>query len=331
MTIQEACTILGVDTQDDQKTIKSQFRKLMTIYHPDSVGSDAPEHRRNAQRINEAYALLRKRPVTDKERAVKRTTWRGKVIKEAFTERSIYIQGIFGDEHRLEYYEAAKGRYEWDPDLEEFECLLRSLNQVVMELLEKIEHQNELYNDYQYDIKAQRFLYQVQLFHLLAGQFVPSVSCLKKIAEPEETDERGRVIYKFQAFLGAKGNGEEFLAMSKMKEGDLVFATSIKNNRINVSNAAGIRLGHLSFADDQLYYVIIPILQHHLAQVKFIVRETEAQRRTRPFRVKVNIDLYLRMNPITEEATTADSNMKIQALLNRYDAFLKKLSYHREH
>lgn len=325
MTIQEACEILGVTKQEDDKRIKLQFRKLMTKYHPDAVGSDAPEHIKKAQRINEAYTLLRKRTTADQEEVVKRTVWKGKINNEAFTERIIYVS-VTWEEYGSEYYEVAKGRYEWDPELEEFECFLKSLNQVVMELLEKAEYKNEIYNDYGYDRKARRFDYQLQLFHLLAHQFVSPVSCLKKLAEPEQIDGQGRTIYQFQAFLGTKGSGAAFSAMSKLKSGDFVYATSLKNNRIYVSDAAGTMLGHLSFADDQLYYVIIPILQNHMAQVKFVVREIEVHRRTRPYRVKVNVDLYLRMEDVTKEVTLSGHNEKIVALLKEYDDYLKTVT-----
>ncbi|MDO5520656.1 MAG: DnaJ domain-containing protein [bacterium] len=326
MTIQEALKILGVTKEDDEKTIKLQFRKMIARYHPDSVGSDSPEHLRMAQLLNEAYALLRKRKVINKKKEPQKPAWNGKENKAAFTERTIYMSGVSWEGEQPEQYKVTRGRYEWDPDLEEFHCFLRSLNEAVMELLEKAEYTNGIYNDYEYNLKAQRFDYQIQLFHLLAGQFISPVSCLKKLVKEVETDDRERVVYKLPAFLGETGSGKVFSAMSKLKEGDLLFATSIKNNRIMLSDGEGTALGHLSLQEDCLYYVIVPILQNHMAQVKFVVREVDSYRGGRPYRIKIKVDLYLRMEKTTDEVRYTDQNIKIGEVLHRYDAYLKSLT-----
>lgn len=325
MTVEEAYRILGISKEADNKTIKLQFRKLIAKYHPDAVGSDAPEHLKKAQLLNEAYALLRKRAAADKNSVNRKPVWKAKVVETAFTQRTVYMSGVSWEGETPELYQVARGRYEWDPDLEEFECFLRSLNEAVMELLERTEEKNGIYNFEEYDVKAQRFDCQLQLFHLLAGQFISPVSCMKKLTEPEETDEQGRNIYKFQAFLGTTGTGDLFSAMSKLKEGDLLYATSLKNNRIMVSNAAGTKLGHLSLADDCLYYVIIPILQNRMAQVKFLVKECNIHRRSRPYRIKVNVELYLRMGKEVEDVKHCDWNLKIGEVLNWYEEYLKRI------
>ncbi|MDO5294227.1 MAG: J domain-containing protein [bacterium] len=324
MTIQEACRILGVERPGDEKEIKLQFRRLMTKYHPDSVGTDAPEHIKRAQLINEAYAVLRNNKGLVSERVRKSPVWKGNVIKDAFTERVIFMQGAYWEEHKTEYYEVAKGKYEWDPDLEEFECLLRSLHQAVLKLLEQTEFENGIDSGPQYDRTAIRFEYQIQLFHLLARQFIPSVTCLRKLAEPETIDQQGRAIYKFQTFLGATGNEPGFSELSMLREGENLYVTSLKNNRIMISNKAGKPLGHLSFADDQFYYIVIPILQMHMAQVKFIVAKKEVHRRTRPYRVKVMVELYLRMETTAEEKSLTDPNKQITSILNQYASHIKK-------
>ncbi len=323
MTIQEAANILGVSRQDDVSAIKQKFRKMIGQYHPDAVGSDEPEHIKKAQLINEAYSILRENAVQGKEIPASTPVWKAKVLENAFTVRTIYM--ILWEDHKKEYIEVTRGRYEWDPDLEEFDCLLKSLNQAVLELLEKTEHQNGIYQDYEYDLITQRFPYQVQLFHAFAGQYIRPVSCLKKLASPIRRNEEERHIYKFQAFLGTKGDSKIFRVMLKLKSGDLLYADSLKNNRIMLSDEKGVSLGHLSLAEDSLYYVIIPILQKHLAQVKFVVSAMEVKRNIRPHVVRVNIDLYLRMEKMEGLEIDSDQNIAIEGVLNSYDSYLKTL------
>lgn len=355
MTIDEARNILGATSADNLNTIKIKFRKMMTKYHPDAVGSDAPEHIKKAQLINEAYALILKTGITNecgdplrkwwtdyhktnhttygsgthnsnnKARNTKEFVWRGKINESAFVERTIYIMADTWNESKKEFYKVAKGRYMWNPDMEEFECFLKSLNQAVLALLETTERQNAIYNDYEYNIKEKRFEYQVQLFHLLAGQFISPLSCLKKLALPDTMDSEGRSVYIFQTFLGTKGSGTTFTAMSKLKAGDMVYATSLNNNRIMIANDNGCSLGHLSLADDKFYYVIIPILQKHMAQVKFIVREIEIRKTSRPYQIKINVDLYMRMEGGIKDEPDNSQNLKIASLINGYDGYLKSL------
>lgn len=323
MTIQEAASILGVTRQDDVRAIKQKFRKMIGQYHPDAVGSDEPEHIKKAQLINEAYSILRENAMQGKEIPAATPVWKARVVENAFTGRTIYM--ILWEDHKKEYIEVTRGRYEWDPDLEEFDCLLKSLNQAVLELLEKIEHQNGIFQDYEYDLKTQRFPYQVQLFHVLAGQYILPVSCLKKLASPIKREEEKRHIYKFQAFLGTKGDSKIFRAMLRLKNGDLLYADSLKNNRIMVSDGKGASLGHLSLSEDSLYYVIIPLLQKHLAQVKFVVSAMEVKRNIRPYAVRVNIDLYLRMEKMEEPEINSDQNVAIEGVLNSYDFYVKEM------
>lgn len=319
MTIKEAASILGVSRQDDARIIKQKFRTMMREYHPDAVGLNELEYNKKAQLINEAYVILRKN--AKKKKTIPTPVWKARVVENTFTLRIIYM--ILWEEQKKEYIEVTRGRYEWDPDLEEFDCLIKSLNQAVIELLEGIEHQNNIYHDYEDEIKGLRFPYQVRLFHELAGQYILPVSCLNKMVEPIKIDEQKRSIFKFSAFLWTEGDSKIYRAMLRLKNGDLLYPNSFQNNRIIVSDGSGISLGHLSFAEDYLYYVIIPIIRKHLAQVKLVVNASQVKRNTRPYAILVCIDLFLRMEKMEELQCDSDQNLKITQILNSYDSYLK--------
>ena len=336
MNIREACKILGVTEQDDKRTIKWQFRKKISEHHPDVVGDDLPEHLRQAQRINEAYAMLCKgRNDKDNDRDVTDDEWLGEVDEGAFAPRNVYVSFYgtmaYGDdgcndaEARKHYYTVAKGRYIWDPDLEDFDMLLLSLNHLTMELMEQIERKNGIYGSM--DIGEQGFKYQKSLFHCLASQYIHPLYSLKRQSEPISMDKQGQEIYAFNAFLGTRGTSNIFIAMEGLRQGELLYPASITDNRLMVVNKEGQKLGHLSLEEDQLYYIVIPILKKHMAQVKLVVQDVYIVKNTRPYRAKVNVKLYLKMkNDLKkEDAETGSLNIAIGELLNKYDEELKDI------
>lgn len=326
MTIQEAEKILGVNEADGAKEIKQQFRKLMSRHHPDVLQSDNPEHLQRAQQINEAYAVLlkgireNKRPNRSSKK--KKPIWKGKTIKEAFTERTIYMSDGIWEESEAYYFEVTRGKYEWNPDLEEFHCLLHSLNQTAVQLLETIEQQRTGYHLDDNDIKEIRFTYQVQLFHLLARQFISPVACLQKIVKKVSADEMGRKIYCVDASIGTQGSSAQLKAMEQLEAGDSIYVKELKQNRIMVSDKDGHALGHLFFTDDQLYYVVIPILMSHQVQVKCIIDGKQIQKNRRKVQARVTVKLYLRMEKEIKEENPANQNLKIVALLKEYETAL---------
>ncbi|NCB93763.1 MAG: J domain-containing protein [Clostridia bacterium] len=318
MTINEAERILGVSLYDDKKTIKIQFRKLMSVYHPDAVRSDHSIYLERAQQINEAYTLLLKNITKTEGQNTKRfststprrTVWKARVVNEAFEPRTIYMFDNIWPGSETTYIQVAHGRYEWDPDLEEFHCLLYSLNQLAKKILE--DAVSDMGSNYRYssDSDQDLFSYQVQLFHLLARQYISPVTCLKKIMHPVSVDEEGREIYAFDSLLMKQESKQIPRMLNKLKKGSSVYVRGLQHNRIMVSNEEGISLGYLSFSDDQLYYIVIPILQKKNVQVKCVIQDLS--------RSKVAVKLYLRVSPSIEEDIPAAWNHQILSLLKEY-------------
>ena len=387
MTRKEAQAVLEITGQADSRTIKSSFRKLMARHHPDAAGSESPEVLRRAQLINEAYSTLRgtseagQTAFTEKKAARKeKTAWKGKTAEHAFTERTIYRAFSPWEGAGPIYEEAARGKYEWDPDLEDFGCLLKSMNEAAAELLEEAERrsrggwgderrgvgrkEDEQKEDERRRARQRegerreagrkedehrreggregRFLCQAELFHLLAGQFIRPVYCLEKLAVPEAGNEPGGYtcsavrekaparIYKFRGFLGAKGSDRTWGAVTGVKKGDELKAASLVNNRLAVSDGKGSPLGHLSLAEDQWYYIVIPILQRRLAQVKLVAEHIEIEKNRRPRRARVHVNLYLRIEKIEELREDADlegnteRNRRIRQVLDQYEAYIRR-------
>lgn len=332
MTRREAEKILGVQPGEDAIRIKARFRKLITRYHPDSKGGESKEALRMTQQINQAYTILCKqnddgmgnqatRKQTKRQPEKKAPVWKAKVLDWAFTKRTIYHRSMLWEESNRYYEEVIQGRYAWDPELEEFDCLLRSLHQATRELLEQAEERCVCDRDEE-QWATMRRPYQIQLFHLLASQFIQPVECLEKLQQPEQTDAEGRKIYHFKGHLGTFGRMDAH-KIERLQEQEMLYPVAWSENRIQVADREGVSLGHLSLAEDACYYIIIPILQQKAAQVKILVDKVEKKRYGRTNKITVQVSLYLRMEKEPDIQKGDGYNLQIASLLKDYEDYIR--------
>ena len=162
----------------------------------------------------------------------------------------------------------------------------------------------------------ERFARQAQLIPLLAGQFLHPVKTLKRLAKPEQTDENGRVIYHFQAFLGSGPYGTFGKRLDALNEGDWLFPESFQGNKIMVKTQEEMSLGHLSLKEDWLYFCLIPLLKKRKGQIKMVVRQKKAVRKNGRRQTMAEIDLYFRMEPELLWHADSDTNLEIAKILN---------------
>ena len=93
---------------------------------------------------------------------------------------------------------------------------------------------------------------------------------------------------------------------------------AFQENKILVCREKTYPLGHLSFEDDRLYFCTIPLLQEKLAQVQMKVRKVQVFRKSHPYKVKVDIDLYFRTEKEAADYKGRDRNLEIAEILNDY-------------
>lgn len=319
MDVDEARRILGIGAQEDEKVMKACFRQMIRKYHPDAIGSELPEHRRRAQELNEAYRVL-KIHYRSNPAAKKVIEWAAPLNTEAYAERNIYVPYSHEDAPVHLRRKAARGKYMWDPDEEEFPDFLRSVAEVSGQLLAEMETAVFLTSAERSKI---RFRYQAKLLKLLVQQFMEPLECLEKLAAAESVDADGRSIYRFRSYLGAERGSEAYQNVIKLQNGEIIYPAALQNNRIYVKNNLGCLLGHLSFEDDALYVCIIPLLREKLAQVKMSVRRAETGRRRRPAKAKAEIVLWLRVAGGERRKFSQNGSEDILKLLQAYKRALK--------
>lgn len=101
-----------------------------------------------------------------------------------------------------------------------------------------------------------------------------------------------------------------------IKAGMKLFPAGIKKHRLYLMTRSGKEAGYISFKDDRLYYVLIPILEQKRAMVKIEVSSKQDRHNTMGEKKYKNIDLWVK---IGNDATFPENiNMRIEDLLNSY-------------
>lgn len=376
MNTQDAIELLGIVPEDDEREIKRKYHKMISRFHPDSLNEVGEAHIQRAQEINEAYRILSQSDSremqnvygtevygteahgTDNHKSGKREQhqeWFGEWNEAAFIPRNIYLHYSMNlsEEERKEaqgklYYQAACGKYMWDPEEEDFALFLTSIRHAAAVLLERTENAvNAEDLSSVPDLKEYRFRIQAKLFEYLSMQYVNPLLVLDSLMKPESTDRKGQKIYRVKAFLAAEAASPEGRLIASLQSGEYLFPKAFHGNQIQLMNKDKQVLGYLHMEDDRLYFCIIPLLKRHAAQVKFLVQEEGSGTNEKNeginnttnssnFRnsgrgikrgnnkLKVNIDFYFRLEDENYTYNGSELNLKIAEILNGYEKYLRK-------
>ena len=337
MTRSQACRILGVSVAADMQEIKKSYRQLMHKVHPDTDAFHKTEYDYSAQEINEAYAFLckfgaghsghashtstsrastRSASRTSTSRASgpssshtssdapKKKRWNAPVNPHAYTERNIY--------HYVEDYDCSiigsfildTGKFIWKPE-EDFPLFLKS----IFECSKKILEQTEQTGDGKPRL-SRRGEVQAELTYLLTQQFIDASETLKLLIKPSVGKDAD--IYRIPSMLELSLSAPELAAESTL------YPASITRHRLFLKSAAGQNVGYLSFHDDRLYYIVIPLLEQRRAQVKICVSEKQDSKKARNSSRYRHLDFWLKV-PHTATGTFPENiSLQIKKLLDDY-------------
>lgn len=298
--------ILGLNGTEDERAIKRKYRKLMHEHHPDNSESEDSEL---AAKINTAYEMVmkdfdgsdgkhrstQKKPTTKK--STKTKNWNAKENKNAYCVRPILHEVEDYGGNSIGTIEIARGKYVWSKD-EEFSLFLKSLYETSKELMDNA--RPSLFFEPPAVIKQK---YLADITYLLTGQFVDSSLTLNELAVMDTS------AYKIDAMVELEMN------TPVPKPGTVLYPAGISKHRLYLRNKGGEIVGYLSFKDDRLYYVIIPLFEQKKAQVKMVVSDTPKS--TRYGKKYADIDLWVK---IIEDQNSAidNTNRKIDELLEKY-------------
>ena len=152
---------------------------------------------------------------------------------------------------------------------------------------------------------------QELLMKLLAK---PEMAVLLKTLAKEEVEEKCSKKETYRTFvLSAMAEMSE--ASLSPKPGQLLFPGGIRRHRLNLKDAEGRTIGYLSFPDDRLYYVIIPLFEQRRVQVKIMVTGNGIRKKY------CSLKLWIRLPEKTSCRQPENLNQQIERLLKKYQLY----------
>ncbi|WP_026507655.1 J domain-containing protein [Butyrivibrio sp. MC2013] len=258
MTLKQACKILGVSKADSDREIKSKYKKLLIIYHPDSdPGKErSREDDEKLRQIIEAYRIIRE----SEDKTSFETyefTWDAFENKDAFALRNIYFQFKIFDEE-LPLSKMARGRFVWDPDMEEFGLFAKSVLEACREMLAD------------YDLMPSADLVK-DVFHLMMQEYVLPADSARKIGKLVQAD-KDKEIYSFNGFIRMD---HKYIKSSLPAIGEPMNIFLREDRAVVEEIVTGKIVGSVSFDQDALYYVVLPLLEDMRVDARAVIKKVD--------------------------------------------------------
>ena len=332
MSVEQAYKILAVPRSADIKAIKKKYRKLMLKVHPDSLKSGKNTYQYSAQEINEAYSIIIKYLSDNKmsdyfnnsgdDKYSSEYTydeeyyqnynsydsdggnWDAPVNDNAYVSRNIYhyAEGVRGN--ITGSFVIAKGKYIWTIE-EDFTLFIKSISESSDKLLSGIDNRRKgSISD------TRRAVIKAQLAYLLAQQYIDATYTLNELITPVK--QNNAQIFYIDSMLEIQANAP-FL-----RAGMTLYPQSLKNHRLYLKTKSGNAAGYISFRDDRLYYIIIPLLEQKRAQVKVQIATRQDKNNTRHNVKYKNLDFWIKISDNNSGTFPESINMQIEEILTKY-------------
>lgn len=274
----EAYKILGVSKENTDREIKAKYKKLLIMYHPDSAPTRKrnPEDDEKIRKVIEAYRKIRE---SEDEPSYEpyEFTWDAFENKRAFSERNIFFQFKIYDED-LPPSKMARGRFVWDPDMEEFPLFAKSV----------LEACKEVVTDHDLTPAPGKVK---DIFNLMMQEYVLPADAARKVGKLICEDDNLEV-YSFSGFIkDESGTSRE----SRINCGEPLKIYLREDRAVVEEIVTGKVLGSISFDEDELYYVVLPLLENPKVDAHATITKVDSSRRNKE-RIHVAIELRLPKN-----------------------------------
>ena len=337
MTTAHAYKILGLSQDSDKQEIKKKYRQLMHQVHPDTGFLCEFAYPYSAQEIIEAYSVLCKKQTASKPASSrssksadyssntsstsKTPAWDAPLNPHAYMSRNIYHFAEDSDGNILGSFIIATGKFLWKTE-EDFSLFQKSIIECTQKLFRQVE-KNVSHSSL--SLTADKHLYfQAELSYLLTQQFIDAAQTLKTLLPSVSADKDAADIFKIPAML--EFNARNIYTKSSLKTvrdilpGTPLYPAMIKNHRLFLKTPAGEIVGYLSFKDDRLYYIVIPLFEQKRVQVKIRMpklSDTVNAKKASHFHQKgyQELDFWLKV-PHSHIGAPENINLQIENLLH---------------
>ena len=238
MDKQEAYSLLGVESGDKLREVRRKYHLLMHIHHPDVLSNDGNTD--TARKLNEAFEIIKREGVSG---GIKVIDWGIGENASAYCKRRLYMEDtLFGDEIIVDT--GAYGKYYWQPDMESFRMLLKSLGEAVNGLLDGFGSQD---------------ITKAKLLHLLIQEFIDPYDCIGLLYPYDE--ESMLQTYRIKCQIKPITRDAYRLIDGETPE------IKVKDSRLQVIIGSKV-IGQIVFEDDSLYYLVTPLFLQKAAKAE---------------------------------------------------------------
>lgn len=135
--------------------------------------------------------------------------------------------------------------------------------------------------------------------------------------ESDEKEDPGRIFY-LSAMLECRAG------TSVLQTGETLYPSGIRRHRLYLKDRTGQELGYLSFGDDRLYYVVIPLFEQRRVRVRIRAAGQMENRHSRTARTGAGagryqrLHLWLKLAERQEGGMPENLNLQIERLLEDY-------------
>ena len=285
MDKQEAYRILGIKKGDKLRDVRRKYHLLMHEHHPDS----SPDNKSDtAKKLNEAFAIIKREGISAKYQI---RDWGIAENKNAFCERKLYMEdNLFGDEIVVDT--GAYGKYYWQPDMESFGMLLKSLGEAVNGLL---------------DGSGTHRIMKAKLLHLLIQEFIDPYECIG-LLYPYDEDE-GSVLHTYRIKCQIKPMAKD---ADRLIDGETP-EIKVKDSRLHIVIDSKVA-GQIMFEEDSLFYLVTPLFLQKAANAEL---QIEGVRNTR--KSYMDATMILHVDRSKKKDMTEKINEEITRTLKRKD------------
>lgn len=295
MDKQEAYKILGLPEDTEVEYIRRRYRELMKQHHPDVTGSSSSSLKK-VQEATEAYRFLKSEGYLHPGKA--EHDWGIRENRRAFTKRTIFMEeDLFGSEITIDT--GIRGRYYWDPEIESFQMLLKSVGQEGVHILapfwEKL-----------MDSKSQTQV-QAKLLHLLLQEFIDPYETLRLLYQSSE-DEHENLRFCIPCHLKPKSKD-----INSIKAGPDIPVVA-KGSILSIASPDDFA-GTISFQENFMHYVATPLVKQGAAKAVFAMKDII--QRTQRRQSYINGDLILYVNGNRKQDQTENINAEIHRMLSK--------------
>ena len=314
MKKRDAYQILGLSAKASPQEIKKRYRQLMMQIHPDANTVSKETCGYTAQDINRAYAVLKSEPLTAQNAALQKEppangktphAWNAPINKSAYTEREILHYAEDSDGTVIGNFCIATGKYLWTTE-EDFPLFLLSIYNCSKQLLDEVDA--SLGRE---GAPAIRHQMQTELSYLLAQQFIDATALLKELTKEAPGRKDCRIFY-ISSML------ESSERTVSLRTGEALYPSKIRHHKLYLKNRTGQELGYLSFSDDRLYYVLIPLFEQKRVQVKIQTAKKQPEKTKKYVSGYQNLDMWVRLSDGNFSGMPESLNLQIERLLAQY-------------